>query len=167
MTITGGVVSLNENGGGIHNSGTLTLTSSTISGNTAGVAGGGIFNAGILTVTSSTISENAVGRLVTFLESFGGGINNDGTLTVTSSTISGNTSTGERPRGGGIQNAGTATVTSSTISGNTASGIFTPSPNGGGGLHNTGTLTGHPPSPGTPRLTSRAAADSSIPAPSR
>ena len=42
-------------GGGIYNSGTLTLIDSTGSGNTAGVAGGGIHNKGVLDVANSTI----------------------------------------------------------------------------------------------------------------
>ena len=98
-------------GGGIDNeSGTLTLTNSTISGNSA-KDGGGIVNAGTLTLTNSTVSGNR-GDLV------GGGIVNVGTLTLTNSTISGNSAKG----GGGIGLAGTLTLTNSTISGNSAIG---------------------------------------------
>jgi hypothetical protein len=106
--------------------GTLTVTNSTISDNTA-FGGGGILNVGTLTVTNSTISDNTASHT-------GGGIyNNFGTLTVTNSTFSDNTAfTGD---GGGIENHGTLTVTNSTIAGNTASFI------GGGILNFTGTLT--------------------------
>ena len=40
------------------NCGTLTLTNSTVSGNSATVFGGGIFNDGTLTLTNSTVSGN-------------------------------------------------------------------------------------------------------------
>src|SRR6266849_291895 len=98
ITITNGNGS---SGGGISNSGTLTVSNSTISGN----AYPGIFNSGMLMVSNSTISGNT------------GGITNSGTMTVNNSTISGNTS----GPGGGISNqGGTMTVNNSTISGNTA-----------------------------------------------
>ena len=87
-----------SNGGGIYNNGgTLTVSNSTLSGNSAGsgAGGGGIFNnVGTLTVSNSTISGNSA--------SFGGGGINSfrGTVTVTNSTISGNTINGGN--GGGI-----------------------------------------------------------------
>jgi hypothetical protein len=114
-----------NSGGGIRNVGSLTVTNSTISGNTAQEGGGGgILNVGTLTVTSSTISNNTA--------SFAGGILNVGTVTVTNSTISDNTAL----TGGGIWNLGDGTVmvTNSTISDNTASDT-------GGGISNSGTLT--------------------------
>ena len=132
LTITNGKSSNSSSnksyGGGIYNSyGTLTVTNSTISGNTASGDGGGIYKySGTLTVTNSTITGNTAEN--------GGGIYNDGTLTVTNSTISGNTAS---YNGGGIDNfSGTLTVTNSTISGNTSSGD-------GGGIYNyySGTLT--------------------------
>ena len=99
-------------GGGIDNAGTLTVTDSTVSGNTATIGdGGGIDNAGTLTVTDSTLSGN------TATIGDGGGIDNAGTLTVTDSTLSGNSA---GSLGGGIDNAGTLTVTDSTLSGNSA-----------------------------------------------
>src|SRR5205823_192585 len=71
------------NGGGIANYGTLTVTSSTLSGNSASsYNGGGIANYGTLTVTSSTLSGNSA--------SYGGGIANNTTLTLNISTLSGN-----------------------------------------------------------------------------
>ncbi len=112
-------------GGGIYNDGgTLTLTNSTVSGNTASYGGGGICNYGTATLTNSTVSGNTA-------SSDGGGIYNYvGTLTLNNSTVSGNTASSE---GGGIYNYGTATLTNSTVSGNTASY--------GGGIYNVGTLT--------------------------
>ena len=61
------------NGGGIVNRGTLTLTNSTVSGNSAGSlgSGGGIFSFGTLTLTNSTVSGNSAGI-------HGGGISNTG-----------------------------------------------------------------------------------------
>ena len=58
--ITGNAVSSPNNGGGIHNGsgGTLAVNRSTISNNTAGNQGGGIGNFGALTVTDSTITGN-------------------------------------------------------------------------------------------------------------
>ena len=116
ITISGGNVPLGSDGGGIlNNGGTLTITSSTVSGNSAGNDGGGISNeGGTLTITSSTISGNTAPQ--------GGAIFNDeGTLTITSSTISGNSARA----GGGVfsdtdLSGVTTTITNSTISGNTA-----------------------------------------------
>ena len=108
--------------------GTMTLTNSTVSGNTAMYGGGGIYNAGTMSLTNSTVSGN------TSLNSGGGGILNVRSLTLTSSTISDNTA----KLGGGILNAGSEyglgvlTVTSSTVGDNTANGA-------GGGIYNAGT----------------------------
>jgi CSLREA domain-containing protein len=112
LTISGGSV-FASNGGGIYNGGTLTLTNSTVSGNTAsgGGSGGGIYNGGTLTLTNSTISGNTA--------SVGGGIFGEGgALTLTNSTLSGNTASSF---GGGIElENGTLTLTNSTVSGNTS-----------------------------------------------
>src|SRR5947208_3845724 len=109
-------------GGAIENYGTLTVSNSTLSNNSAFV-GGGIENAGLLTVSNSTLSYNTASN-------GGGGIANDGTLTVSGSTLSGNSA----PGGGGIDNHGTLTVSGSTLSGNSAN-------NNGGGIWNNGTAT--------------------------
>jgi len=79
--------------GGILNSGTLTLTDSTVSGNYGdGYAGTGIWNYGgaTMTILDSTVANNS---------GYGYGIANSGTMTVLASTISGNTSSSG---GGGI-----------------------------------------------------------------
>ena len=116
ITISGGNVPLGTDGGGIlNNGGTLTITSSTLSGNSAGNDGGGISNeGGTLTITSSTLSGNTASQ--------GGAIFNDeGTLTITSSTISDNSA---RAGGGVVSDTDlsgvTTTITNSTISGNSA-----------------------------------------------
>src|SRR5215211_5716204 len=88
-------------GGGIHNSGTLEVSNSTLSDNRAGGAGGGIYNlAGTVTVSNSTLSGNSANSS----ESGGGIFNYQGTLEVSNSTLSGNSA----PTAGGIYNAGTA-----------------------------------------------------------
>ena len=121
--VDGGLV---ENfGGGVANfDGTLTVTNSTISGNTTRVNGGGVssYFSGILTITNSTIAGNVGGGMLN---------NRFSTGIVTNSTIAGNVG-----GNGGIANFGTLTVTNSTISGNTTNSI-------GGGMLNGygGTLT--------------------------
>jgi hypothetical protein len=109
-------------GGGIYNYyGTVTLTDSSIEGNTASYGGGGIFNEfGTVTLTNSVVSNNLAG-------SVGGGIfNNQGTVTSDFVSVTGNEAGFQ---GGGIFNSfGTLTLTDSLIEGNiagdSAGGIF-------------------------------------------
>ncbi len=119
VTITGGNnTTYYQSGGGIYNAGTLTVTNSTITGNTAPGAGGGIYNSyGTLTVTGTTISNNTSPS--TAVNSAGGGIGNaGGTATVTNSTITGNSAS---YGGGGLGNtSGTMTVANSTVSSNSS-----------------------------------------------
>ncbi len=126
LSVTGGI---GPDGGGISNSGKLTLTDCTITGNTAlGGGGGGIYNGpfGTTTIVASTISGNA-SELAD-----GSGIDNAGSMTITRSTVSGNnTNVGN---GGGIANSGAMAVGDSTISGNSVTG------GGGGGIANTSIL---------------------------
>ena len=114
-------------GGGIDNSGTLTITNSTLSGNSADW-GGGIYNRGTLIIASSTFSGNSA---TTGLAA-GGGIFSSRTLTVTNSTFSGNSG----DYGGSIYNhMGTSSITNSTFSGNSAAVMV------GGIQNNSGTVT--------------------------
>lgn len=121
VTIRNGSVPANSFGGGIYNSGTLTVSNSMLNLNNGG-DGGGIFNAfSALTVSNSTFSQNNASLS-------GGGIFNDyGTMTVSSSTISQNNGAG----GGGILNIGTMTMTNSTLSQNNSIGGGS-----GGGIDN-------------------------------
>jgi fibronectin-binding autotransporter adhesin len=120
LEITAG---LTTTGGGINNAGSLTLDTSTVSGNSATGSGGGINNTGSLTLSGSTISDNT-GKS-------GGGINNAGNLVLgNSATIAGNSAIGS---GGGVLDTGTLTMDSSTITQNTAGS--------GGGVDVGGTLT--------------------------
>jgi hypothetical protein len=109
--------------GGIFNAGMLTLTDSTVVGNTTSIKGGGIFNTVVatLTLTGSTITANSS-------EERGGGIYNHGATTTldAASRVIGNTAAAD-PRdpdhsgGGGIYNeAGAVTLSSAAnVSGNT------------------------------------------------
>src|SRR6476661_1939813 len=103
-------------------SASVTITNSTLSGNSASFGGGLMNEDGILTLSNSTVSGNSA----TY---WGGGIYNSGTtnfsdatLAITNSTVSGNSSNA----GGGIVNdaAGTVTITNSTLSGNSAVGPY-------------------------------------------
>lgn len=102
LTITSCTISGNlaDHGGGIYNegNGTVTITGSTVSGNsTTSHGGGGIYNAnhGSITVTDSKITDNSAAY-------DGGGIHNvnHATVAITNSTISGNSA----DHGGGIYN---------------------------------------------------------------
>ena len=135
-------------GGGIDNAGTLTVSGSTLSGNSAAGSGnvsgdgGAIYNAGTLTVSGSTLSGNSATGSPSFGPTgIGGGIYNAGTLTVSGSILSGNSAGGSdissgAGSGGAIANAGTLTVSGSTLSGNQARGGGS-----GGGISNAGPLT--------------------------
>ena len=116
-------------GGGILNSGLLTVTGSTITGNSSGLHGGGIETFGaaaILNLTDSTIVNNqATGD--------GGGVDDSlGHATLLNDTISGNLADSDRNgtgSGGGIGvfSAGAVLTTQSTIdAGNSDSGGQSP-----------------------------------------
>jgi hypothetical protein len=113
-------------GGGINSFGTLTLTNSTVSGNSAatvdpGNSGGGIYSFGSLTLTNSTVTGNSA--------TSAGGIYSGGTLSVIQSTVSLNFAGRD---GGGVYVAGgSMTATNSTISTNKAA-------RNGGGIYNLG-----------------------------
>ena len=114
-------------GGGILNSGALTLTNDTISNNFASYVGGGIYNAEVgsayLTLTDVTIANNSSA-------SWGGGLFNDQHAVLTNVTVVGNSA----PGGGGISGNShpeiTTVLNNVTVSGNIASQ--------GGGIYNNG-----------------------------
>jgi len=118
---------VNSTGGAIYSTGTLTISGSTISGNTVSAAGGGLFNNGTATVSNTTIDGNtSTGGFAG-----GGGIDNQGTLTLINSTISNNSAT--QSHGGAIYNIGTLTMDNTTVAGNSA--MFSNSL--GGAIYNT------------------------------
>jgi hypothetical protein len=127
MTIANGFA-LSGRGGGILNNGILTVSNSTLLGNSTG-EGGGIYNSGELTVTNSTFTGNIGG--------VGGAIYNAGTATISNSTYSGNQAKGGFCKvvgdfvycfavgipvgytlGGGIFNVGPTTLKGSILAGN-------------------------------------------------
>jgi hypothetical protein len=127
-----------SNGGGINNSGgTVNITNSTITNNSASGStsslGGGIYNTGTVNITNSTITNNSASGSTS---SLGGGIVNlsGGIVNITNSTITNNSAT-VGSSGGGIMNfsGGTVNVTNSTITNNSAS-----SGGNGGGINNGG-----------------------------
>jgi hypothetical protein len=136
LTIANGSVP-NLLGGGILNSGDLTLESVAVNGNSAS-GGGGIYNSPpandpfVLRIHNSTISGNTAGNGGA---GFGGGIyNQEGIVVMTNSTISGNTIHGY---GGGVYNkTGELNLVHCTISGNSADVN-----NGGVFADNFGTVT--------------------------
>ncbi|QEH34974.1 putative outer membrane protein pmp20 precursor [Aquisphaera giovannonii] len=143
MTITGGSA---QNGGGLANyGGNLTLTSCTVSGNSAGNNGGGVYSntGGTTTLADCTVGDNSATVNGAGIYVNGGGsasltdctitgntglqgavFNSGSTVSLTDCTASGNTA----GYGAGVytNNGGTTTLTNCTVSGNTASG------NGGG-----------------------------------
>ena len=127
VTVSGGNLAFPASGGGIFiNAGTLTLTNSTVSNNTAGHSGGGIYNRAALTIMNSAVANNSAANVS------GGGIYNFGTLSILKSTISGNVALYS---GGGIADENTVIVTNSTLSGNQTYNY------GGGGIVTTGMVT--------------------------
>ena len=111
---------MNPVGGGVNNSGTMSVTDSTFSGNSADF-GAGITNSSFLTVTCSTFYGNTAsdyGGLDGILFGGGGGISNTGTLALVYSTLSGNTGS----LGGGIADGGKASIVDTIIAGNTEDG---------------------------------------------
>jgi hypothetical protein len=116
----------NAGGGGVYSSsGSLTINSSTISGNYAGSPtapghGGGVYSyGGDITVTSSAVTGNtAANYSFDYYNAYGGGINaRNGDVTVEGSTINENNA---RDGGGVYLDEGDLTVTNSTITGNNA-----------------------------------------------
>jgi hypothetical protein len=145
----GGGILPRSSGGGINNSGTLTLTNSTVSGNWAPIpcihfdpfvggcviragtaSGGGIYNSGALIISNSIISRNHAGSYCTgSCSAIGGGIYNRGALMmIKNSTLTGNSagtacSTGFCQVGVGAAfytYTGTVTLNNSTVEGSMA-----------------------------------------------
>jgi hypothetical protein len=163
LTIANGLIALQTydtfSGGGIYNSGMLTLNNATVSGNAVGGlgfggyedgSGGGIWNTGTVTLNNATVSGNSASSE---LVGNGGGIGNyTGTVVLNNSTVSANGA----GAGGGVSNyLGTVTLNNATVSANGAEeggGILgldgtvtlnnaTVSGNFGGGIWNSGTVT--------------------------
>jgi CSLREA domain-containing protein len=156
--------------GGIHNSGTLTLNQSAVTGNMAGSggfglndtagaggSGGGIYNTGALTLSGSTVSGNSAGsggpgsNELPGAGGSGGGIYSaGGSLTISNSTVSGNSAgyAGPDEGGEGAANAGNGggiwSASKLSITGSTIStntGGTGGTGTSGGGLYTIGSAT--------------------------
>lgn len=118
LTISGSTITGNTSpgdAGGLYNySGVLSISNSSITANEAGYSGAGVFNYG----GSTSISDSSVSNNVS-LYGDGGGISNaNGSLTLTRSTISGNQAVTD---GGGVSNSsGRIIVVESTLDNNTS-----------------------------------------------
>jgi VCBS repeat-containing protein len=128
LTVTNMIVSGNSarRAGGVFNSivGTLNVSDSLFTANTAEDVGGGFVTQNTVTIRNSTLSGNSSAN-------GGGGIENFDDLTITNCTLSGNSA---GTAGGGIQNSsGNLFISNSTLSGNSASR--------GGGTWSSGTLS--------------------------
>lgn len=119
LTITGGNAdSTQPNGGAVSiNRGRLTVDACMISGNSAALGGGIINTSGNLTLTNSTISGNTGGGL--YLDNNGTGV--VGGASISNSTISGNTGDG-LSLVSGLSTVSYSTITNNTNTGITSSG---------------------------------------------
>ncbi|CAN5861905.1 hypothetical protein BH23ACT1_BH23ACT1_02630 [soil metagenome] len=112
------------NGGGFHltGAGTVDVTNSRVTGNTASAEGGGLWNSavGTMTVSFSQFSGNIAGGDAA--DQGGGALFNDGgRLTIERSVIRGNDADGTSGSGGGVlNNMGELKITSTVISANSA-----------------------------------------------
>jgi len=123
LTITGGSVTGDVDGGGIYNSGDLTLRSSVVEYNDSEDHAGGIFTTGPLRLESSSVNHNTADRSVGIYA----GLTGSEELTILNSTIAHNTGTGGNGGGilltGGTDNAHIINSTISNNSGNYGGGI--------------------------------------------
>ncbi len=122
-------------GGGVYSIlNSLTLIDSSVTGNTAGICGGGVFNGGTMVVRGSTIADNQV---LDTMGCGGGGIFTQFDAVMINSTVSGNEANVD---GGGILNGGGGLeLLNVTIAENTADADGDGMGNGGG-LANSGTV---------------------------
>jgi hypothetical protein len=151
LTISGGTATIDgftitdgrtvDDGGGVDNDGTVTLTNHSIFGNQAGVDGGGIYNAGTATVTDDNVSADTApydpGN-VAGPDGEGGGVFNSGTVTLTDDTLSEDDAAysggGVFNDGGGVFNDGSAALTGDTFSDDSVT------QGGGRSVYNDGTV---------------------------
>jgi hypothetical protein len=91
LVLTSGSPATGQPGGGIYNSGTLTLDGCTLVSNVSGADGGGLYNVGIATLSGSLVESNsAAAGDVGHDGGAGGGIYNVGDCVVVGSIFSGN-----------------------------------------------------------------------------
>lgn len=140
LVITASRFTNNVAGGDYHDgaalfqdAGTLDLSGSTVTGNSAVTSGGAFYLAGgSATITNVEFASNSAAGGA--WNNGGGAIYNNAITVLTGVTIAENDATGALGNGGGIYNAGDLTVAASTISGNSATFH-------GGGILSTGALS--------------------------
>ena len=135
LTIKNGV-GFPPGGGGINNSGTLTVNNTNFYSNTA-LSGGAILNIGTAIISNTTFIGNT--PYFSGHSASCGAIDNRNTMTITTSTFDTNYANNNVTSGGALCNGGTMTITHSTFSNNQSQGN-----NGGygGAIFNyAGTLT--------------------------
>jgi predicted outer membrane repeat protein len=114
FSVVDGQATSTQGGGGILNTGSLTIKNVRIAGNTSEYFGGGVANYGTLTLRNVSLLANTS-------QSFGGGgiFNDTGAVNMVGDTVQANSAPGSL--GGGLYNSyGTATVSKSTFTANTA-----------------------------------------------
>lgn len=121
----------NNNGGGIGNKGTLNMKTGYVFGNAATKYGGGIYNTGSAAMYWGTVEHNRAG-------SGGGGFVNSGSASLNGGYVKNNTTTSN---GAGVytMSKGTTTMNGVTVTGNVAG--TDEEPTNGGGLYNLGVTT--------------------------
>ena len=112
--------------------------------------GGAVFNTGTMIISNSTLTQNSASACRTIFlpmgrqivcSGVGGGIWNNGTLTINNDTLSANDVGHQGSVGGGVFNVGgILTVNNSTVSMNSGGGIFNEDTNGFGFTQGTATL---------------------------
>ncbi len=113
LSLVNGSSGLNNRGGGLHNSGTLTLSNCVVA-NCQSDSGGGLWNQGVLSVRNCTVRNNSS-------QATGGGIANFGTLALVGSSIMNNIYSGGIDPNAGSGIYGGAAMTNCTVAGNSGS----------------------------------------------
>ena len=91
LVLTSGSPAAGQPGGGIYNSGTLTLENCLLVSNVSGADGGGLYNVGFATLSGSLVESNSTAAGDVGLDGgAGGGIYNAGNCVVISSVLAGN-----------------------------------------------------------------------------
>jgi VCBS repeat-containing protein len=108
-----------SNGGAIANRGQLTVEDSTLTLNYADIRGGAIDNdSGTVTLTNSALTRNTAGQFNTPSNGLGGALNSfGGRVTITGCTLTNNTAAAQ---GGAVATTNTTTIQDSTFDSNTA-----------------------------------------------
>ncbi len=133
LTINSGNLGNNKanNGGALYNTGTAAIKGGSIVQNSAKTSGGGVYNSGTLTMSAGTIggSDTNKNTATNASSSFGAGIYNSKSLTMTGGSVTYNVSSS---KGGGIANIGSSNTFSMTSPANVS---YNQSTSHGGGIY--------------------------------